>query len=77
MPIEWGVIQSAITASAGLLGVWLGGRLTWQREATREQERNLKEASYLAILVVAHLDRLANACLACLHSSEMQRTSFY
>ncbi|EZP37483.1 hypothetical protein [Janthinobacterium lividum] len=63
MPIEWGVIQSAITASAGLLGVWLGGRLTWQREATREQGRNLKEASYLAILVVAHLDRLANACL--------------
>lgn len=63
MPIEWGVIQSAISASAGLVGVWLGGRLTWQREAKREMERNLKEASYLAILVVAHLDRLATACL--------------
>lgn len=63
MPIEWGFIQSAISASAGLVGVWLGGRLTWQREAARESERNMKEASYLAILVVAHLDRLANECL--------------
>jgi hypothetical protein len=63
MSIEWGVIQSAISASAGLVGVWLGGRLTWQREAKREMERNLKEASYLAILVIAHLDRLATACL--------------
>lgn len=63
MPVEWGVVQSAISASAGLAGVWLGGKLTWQREAKRETERNLKEASYLAILVVAHLDRLTNACL--------------
>lgn len=63
MSIEWGVIQSAISACAGLVGVWLGGRLTWQREAQRETERIVKEASYLAILVVAHLDRLATACL--------------
>ena len=36
MSIEWGDIQSAISASAGLVGVWLGGRLTWQREAKRK-----------------------------------------
>jgi hypothetical protein len=63
MQIEWGLIQSAITAGAGLGGVWLGGRLTWKREETRERARELKEATYLAILVVAHLDRFANACL--------------
>jgi hypothetical protein len=63
MPIEWGLIQSAISAGAGLAGVWLGGRLTWQREEARERERNKKEMSYLAILVVAHLDRFANGCL--------------
>lgn len=63
MSMEWGMLQSAISASAGLLGVWLGGRLTWQRESKRESERNLKEANYLAILVVAHLERLATSCL--------------
>jgi hypothetical protein len=63
MPIEWSLIQSAITAAAGLGGVWLGGRLTWKREEARDRERNNKEMSYLAILVVAHLDRFANACL--------------
>lgn len=63
MQIEWAVVQSAVTAVSGLAGVWLGGRLTWKREEARERERNMKEASYLAILVVAHLDRLATACL--------------
>lgn len=63
MEIVWGLIQSAITASAGLGGVWLGGRLTWQREEARERAREMKEATYLAILVVAHLERFANACL--------------
>ena len=63
MPIEWGLIQSAISATAGLTGVWLGGRLNWQREEARERARDTKEASYLAILVIAHLERFAYACL--------------
>lgn len=63
MSVEWSLVQSVISAVSGLTGVWLGGRLTWKREEARERERNMKEASYLAILVVAHLDRLANACL--------------
>lgn len=63
MQIEWGLIQSAISAAAGLTGVWLGGRLNWQREEARERARDTKEVSYLAILVVAHLERFANACV--------------
>lgn len=63
MVIDWGPIQSAITAGAGLGGVWLGGRLTEQREEARESAREMKEATYLAILVAAHLDRFANVCL--------------
>ena len=61
--MSWGLVQSAITAGAGLGGVWLGGRLTWKREEARERARELKEATYLAILVVAHVDRFANSCL--------------
>jgi hypothetical protein len=61
--IEWGLIQSAISATAGLGGVWLGGQLTSKREEARESERIKKETIYLAIFVVAHLDRFANACL--------------
>lgn len=63
MAIEWSLVQSAITAVAGLGGVWLGGRLTWEREEKRERARELKEATYLAILVVAHLERFADSCL--------------
>jgi hypothetical protein len=63
MAIEYSLIQSAISAAAGLEGVWLGGRLTQKREEAREHAREMKDATYLAILVVTHLDRFANACL--------------
>ncbi len=56
-------MPSLITAAAGLGGVALGGFLTWQREASRQKDRDKKEASYLAILVVAHLDRFVDGCL--------------
>lgn len=71
MAIEWslvsGLISAVISATAGLGGVWLGGRLTSQREEARERERNKKETVYLAIFVVAHLDRFANICLHVAH----------
>lgn len=38
MPIEWGLIQTASSTGAGLAGVWLGGRLTWQRDDARERD---------------------------------------
>jgi hypothetical protein len=68
---EWslvpGLISAVISASAGLGGVWLGGRLTSEREEARERERNKKETAYLAIFVVAHLDRFADNCLRVAH----------
>jgi len=71
MAVDWslvpGVISPAISAAAGLGGVWLGGRLTSQREEARELERNKKETVYLAIFVAAHLDRFANQCLHVAH----------
>lgn len=60
---DWSVLPSVISALSGLCGVWLGGQLTSKREAVREAERIRKESSYLAILVVAHLDRFVNGCL--------------
>lgn len=59
-----GLVQSAISAAAGLAGVWLGGHITSKREEAKESERKMKETSLLAIFVVAHLDRFANACVA-------------
>lgn len=64
MENDWStLLQSLISAASGLGGVWLGGRLTWKREESRESDRIKKESSYLAILVVAHLDRFINSCL--------------
>ena len=63
MADEWSVVQSLITAGAGLSGVFLGSYMTTRREDKREFLRIEKESGYLAILVVAHLDRLANECL--------------
>lgn len=60
---QWGWVNSAISASAGLAGVWLGGWLTSQREARKERDRLQREAHYLSALAVAHLDRFANRCL--------------
>lgn len=64
MPFDWtNVLTPLISAASGLGGVWLGGHLTSKREASRERERVEREASYLAIIVVAHLDRFINGCV--------------
>lgn len=67
MPFEWGLVQSVISAASGLGGVWLGGHLTWKRDEARERERNRKETAYLAIFVVAHLERFADLCARVAH----------
>jgi hypothetical protein len=53
---------SIVSALSGLGGVYLGGFLTGRRDAAKEDERLKREGSYLAILVVAHLDKFANGC---------------
>lgn len=63
MEFNWNDLKSLFPAVSGLFGVWLGGYLTWKREATREKNRIERESSYLAILVVAHLDRFVTGCL--------------
>ncbi|WP_050978158.1 hypothetical protein [Herbaspirillum sp. GW103] len=63
MACDWSFLSSVISAASGLGGVWLGGFLTWKREADRESGRIKKESSYLAILVTAHLERFANDCV--------------
>ena len=63
MAFDWNFIPILITAASGLGGVWLGGHLTSKREAVREADRVKREASYLAVLVVAHLDRFVNGCV--------------
>jgi hypothetical protein len=63
MAVDWSFLPSLISAGSGLSGVWLGGWLTNRRDATKERDRNKKESSYLAILVLAHLDRFVNGCV--------------
>ena len=63
MASDWSFVPSVISAASGLLGVWMGGRLTWKRESLRDNERINKESSYLAILVIAFLySSVGHAC---------------
>lgn len=57
-----GLLQSVISAASGLIGVALGGYMTSRREDKRATAQSSKEAAYLAILVGAHLNRLATQC---------------
>lgn len=59
----WGVVQALISASSGLTGVWLGGHLTSRREERRQKAERQLAATYLATLVLAHLDRLVEECV--------------
>jgi len=59
----WGVFQSLIAAGSGLTGVWFGGHLTSQREKKRQVEERRLAATYLAALVLAHLDRFVEGCV--------------
>jgi hypothetical protein len=64
MPLDWNVIPTLIPALSGLGGVWLGGSLISKRERMKEVALLEKETSYLAILVVSHLDRFVDSCVA-------------
>lgn len=63
--INWmTVVNSLISATAGLGGVGLGAYLTHQREQAKEDTSIGRELSYLAILVSAQLDNLVEVCIA-------------
>jgi hypothetical protein len=53
-----------ITATAGLLGVLLGGVLTTLKDVFLDWRQSRREAQYLAILVSNKLGLYANTCLA-------------
>ena len=57
-----GNISAIISAVAGLAGVGTGAFLTYLKEKRAERIRDDRDGSYLAILVVSHLDRFANGC---------------
>lgn len=57
-------INAVISAVSGLAGVGIGALLTHLRELRAEKIRDERDASYLAILVITHLDRFADGCLS-------------
>ena len=58
------ILPSIISALSGLGGVWLGGWITNRREAQKEVAQRAQATTYLAILVIAHLDQLADQCFS-------------
>lgn len=57
-------VNAIISAVSGLTGVGIGALLTHLRELRAEGIKDKRDTSYLAILVVSHLDRFANGCLS-------------
>lgn len=56
-------ISAIIGAAAGISGVILGNLFTVIKEWWINRKKDMRESSYLAILVVSHLDRFANGCM--------------
>lgn len=59
-----GNISAIISAASGICGVVLGAALTAFREWAANRAGRRTDTIYLAIIVVSHLDRLANRCIA-------------
>lgn len=57
-------LNAIISAVSGLTGVGIGALLTHLRELRTENIKDKRDTSYLAILVVPHLDRFANGCMS-------------
>lgn len=56
-------IAAIISAGAGIVGVILGNSFVAIKEYFVNRIKDEKDSSYLAILVVSHLDRFANGCM--------------
>jgi hypothetical protein len=64
MTFDWNSLEKLYSPLITMASVLLGSVLVTHRERTREKERIKSESSYLAILVVAHLDRFVNGCVS-------------
>jgi hypothetical protein len=61
--MDSGNVNAIISAVSGLVGVGTGALLTFLKDKRAERIKDKRNTSYLAILVVTHLDRFANGCL--------------
>lgn len=55
-------VSAIISATSGLVGVGVGALLTYLKDRRAERIKDDRDGSYLAILVVSHMDRFANGC---------------
>lgn len=62
MLLDSGNISAIISGTAGIVGVVVGSSFVAIKEAIIGWRRRAKDRAYLAVLVVTHLDRFANAC---------------
>lgn len=60
-------IAAIIGASAGIFGTLLGNSFVAIKEWLVNHKKEERDSSYLAILVVSHLDRFANGCMHVAH----------
>lgn len=56
-------IAAIIGAGAGIFGTLLGNSFVAIKEWLANRKKEKRDSSYLAILVVSHLDRFANGCM--------------
>src|SRR4030088_1896262 len=67
-----GNVSAIISAASGLCGVGIGSFLTYLKDKRAERIKDDRDGSYLAIIVVSHLDRFANACMGVAHDDGME-----
>lgn len=60
--MDTGNVSAIISAAAGISGVLLGNSFVALKEWLIHRSKRQKDAAYLAIIVVSHLDRFANGC---------------
>ncbi|SDZ72072.1 hypothetical protein SAMN05518854_1226 [Variovorax sp. YR266] len=61
--MDSGNVSAIIAACAGIGGVLLGNSFLTIKEVVASHFKRKKDAEYLAIIVVSHLDRFATGCL--------------
>jgi hypothetical protein len=61
--VDSGNINAIISAASGLAGVAAGALLGCLKDRRVEQIKDARDISYLATIVVSHLDRFANGCV--------------
>ncbi|MNK17630.1 hypothetical protein D3C87_358220 [compost metagenome] len=65
--MDSGNVSAIISACAGIGGVLLGNSFVTIKEVVTSRFKRKKDAEYLAIIVVSHLDRFVNGCLQVAH----------